>query len=52
MRNRFNLNEEDKKHIRGLHGIQQPINEQEVLKKIAELCHSKEGGSEVYRWEI
>tara|TARA_R110000824_G_scaffold288892_2_gene477350 strand:+ start:113 stop:778 length:666 start_codon:yes stop_codon:yes gene_type:complete len=36
MRNRFNLNEEDKKHIRGLHGIQQPINEQEVLKKIAE----------------
>ena len=27
MRNRFNLNEEDKKHIRGLHGIQ-PIKEQ------------------------
>ena len=51
MKNRFNLNEEEKKHIRGLHNIN-VVNEQEKKVGLAynsELVDSLEGGDKTFK---
>jgi len=51
MDNRFNLNEEEKKHIRGLHNIN-VVNEQEKKVGLAynsELVDSLEGGDKTFK---
>ena len=51
MKNRFNLNEEEKKHIRGLHNIN-VVNEQETYVGLAynsELVDSLEGGDKTFK---